>query len=58
MADPQTDETQTDAQTEPTHDPLDETPPLLGSWRNLYLVVLGTLASLVLIFWWLTRHYA
>lgn len=50
MADPQGDE--------PQYDPLDDRPPLLGSWRNLYLMVIGTLAGLVLIFWWLTRHYA
>jgi hypothetical protein len=34
----------------------DDPPPLLGSWRNLYLVVLGELAALVLLFalvtWW------
>ena len=30
-------------------------PPLLGSWRNLYLVVLGELAALVLLFYALTR---
>lgn len=36
---------------------LDETPPLLGSWRNLYAVVLGTLATLVLVFWLITRTF-
>ena len=40
-----------------TPDPLDETPPLLGSWRNIYAVVLGTLAVLVIIFWLVTRAY-
>jgi hypothetical protein len=34
----------------------DDPPPLLGSWRNLYLLVLGELAALVLLFalvtWW------
>jgi len=30
-------------------------PPLLGSWRNLYLLVLGELAVVVLLFWALTR---
>lgn len=44
--------------TEEQHDPLDDRPPLLGSWRNLYLVVVGTLAGLVTIFWWLTRVYS
>lgn len=36
---------------------LDEQPPLLGAWRNIYLVVLGNLAVLVLIFWTLTRVF-
>ncbi|MGD9765026.1 MAG: hypothetical protein AB7V27_15070 [Candidatus Binatia bacterium] len=33
----------------------DEEPPLLGSWRNFYLLVLGELAALVLLFYALTR---
>jgi hypothetical protein len=37
---------------------LDDVPPLLGSWRNIYLLVLGTLALLVALFWALTRAYA
>jgi hypothetical protein len=37
---------------------LDDAPPLLGSWRNIYLLVLGTLALLVALFWALTRAYA
>jgi hypothetical protein len=37
---------------------LDDVPPLLGSWRNIYLLVLGTLALLVALFWALTRVYA
>ena len=36
---------------------MDATPPLLGSWRNIYLVVLGNLAVLVLLFWLLARAY-
>jgi len=32
-------------------------PPILGSWRNLYAAVLGNLALLVLLFWWITRVY-
>ena len=55
MTDPQIDDPPTEAQ---QYDPLDDSPPLLGSWRNLYFMVIGTLAGLVLIFWWLTRHYA
>jgi hypothetical protein len=30
-------------------------PPVLGSWRNLYLLVVGELGVLVLLFWALTR---
>ncbi len=41
----------------PARPELDETPPLLGSWRNIYVVVLGNLALLVLIFWLLTRAF-
>lgn len=37
---------------------LDDAPPLLGSWRNIYLFVLGTLALLIALFWALTRAYA
>lgn len=33
----------------------DEAPPLLGSWRNLYVAVLAELAVLVLLFYALTR---
>ena len=36
----------------------DPPPPLLGSWRNLYALVLGNLAFLVLLFWWLTWSYS
>jgi hypothetical protein len=37
---------------------LDDVPPVLGTWRNIYLCVLGTLALLVALFWALTRAYA
>ncbi|HYO65779.1 MAG TPA: hypothetical protein VEU33_06825 [Archangium sp.] len=37
---------------------LDDAPPLLGSWRNIYLVVLGTLALIIALFWALTRAYS
>ena len=37
---------------------LDDAPPLLGSWRNIYLLVLGFLALLIALFWALTRAYA
>jgi hypothetical protein len=32
----------------------DAPPPLLSSWRNLYLLVIGELAALVLFFYALT----
>ena len=48
-----------------THDPrgsapaeLDDKPPLLGSWRNIYLVVLGVLVGVVALFAVLTEVYA
>ncbi|HYH95370.1 hypothetical protein [Hyalangium sp.] len=37
---------------------LDDAPPVLGSWRNIYFLVLGCLALLVALFWALTRAYA
>jgi hypothetical protein len=37
---------------------LDDAPPILGSWRNVYALVLGNLAFLVIAFWILTRVYA
>ncbi len=37
---------------------LDDAPPLLGSWRNIYLLVLGNLALLVALFWALTWAYS
>lgn len=36
-------------------DPLDSRPPLLGSWRNLYVVLVVELAVLVAAFWALGR---
>ncbi len=35
----------------------DDPPPLLGAWRNLYALVLGNLALLIVIFWALTRSF-
>ena len=34
---------------------VDAPPPLLGRWRNLYLLVLAELSVLVALFYWLTR---
>ncbi|QSQ23330.1 hypothetical protein JY651_51075 [Pyxidicoccus parkwayensis] len=37
---------------------MDDAPPLLGSWRNIYLVVLGTFVLFVALFWVLTEAYS
>ncbi|NMO20899.1 hypothetical protein HPC49_27365 [Pyxidicoccus fallax] len=37
---------------------MDDAPPLLGSWRNIYLVVLGTFVLFVALFWALTEAYS
>ncbi|RKH52965.1 hypothetical protein D7X96_06600 [Corallococcus interemptor] len=37
---------------------LDDAPPLLGSWRNIYILVLGTFVLFVAVFWALTEAYA
>jgi len=34
-----------------------EPPPLLGSWRALYTLVLGALAAQILVYWLVTRAY-
>ncbi len=36
---------------------MSDAPPLLGSWRNLYLLVLGVLVVLVVLFAVLTEAY-
>jgi hypothetical protein len=33
----------------------DERPPLLGSWRALYLLVIGVLVLEILLFGWISR---
>jgi len=38
--------------------PRDEPPPLLGTWRRLYLAVIGWLLFLILIFYMFTRRFA
>ena len=37
---------------DPEH--LDDPPPLLGSWRNLYALVLGALVAQILLYSWLS----
>lgn len=41
----------------PPRPELDETPPLLGSWRALYAVVAGGLLATILLLWALTEAY-
>ena len=37
---------------------LDDRPPILGSWRNIYAVVIGTLIALIVAFTIVTKVYA
>lgn len=36
----------------------DEAPPLLGRWRNLYLVVLAWLSILIFLFYRFTEYFS
>jgi hypothetical protein len=45
------------ARPDPARDP-EEPPPILGSWRRLYLAVLGWLAILILAFFWFAREWS
>ena len=36
------------------HNILDQSPPILGSWKNIYWLVIGGLLVEVLIFYWIT----
>ncbi|AKQ63801.1 hypothetical protein A176_000713 [Myxococcus hansupus] len=36
---------------------LDDAPPLLGSWRNIYLLVMATFVAFVVVGWVLTEVY-
>jgi hypothetical protein len=36
----------------------EEPPPVLGSWRNLYLLVVAVLAAIIALLAWLTRAFA
>ncbi|MFT2010181.1 hypothetical protein ACMA1I_16015 [Pontibacter sp. 13R65] len=33
-------------------------PPILGSWKRIYMLVLGNLAFMILVFYLITRLYA
>lgn len=35
----------------------EEPPPFLGSWRNVYVALLVTLASYIAVFWLITEAY-
>jgi hypothetical protein len=35
-----------------------EPPPVLGSWRNVYIFVLAWLALLIVLFYYFTRYFA
>lgn len=39
------------------NDASESPPPVLGSWRNLYLLVLGNLALMVVVFYLFTLAY-
>lgn len=43
--------------TPPRPEMADAAPPILGSWRNVYALTLGTLAGLIALFWLLTETY-
>lgn len=36
----------------------DEKPPILHSWKNIYLLVLGNLALLIIIFYGITAYFS
>ena len=42
----------------PEHPEPADKPPIMGTWRNLYALVLFTWALLVLVFFLITRAYA
>jgi hypothetical protein len=37
---------------------VDEPPPVLGTWLNVYRFVLAYLAVVIFLFWLFTKHYA
>ena len=43
---------------EASQEGLESPPPVLGSWRNLYALVLGWLALQVVVYWALTVMYS
>lgn len=37
---------------------MDDKPPVLGSWRNLYAVEIASLLTLIVLFWQLREHFS
>ena len=37
---------------------LDEKPPVLGTWKNIYALVIGVLFTLILVFYFLTKTFS
>lgn len=35
----------------------DEKPPFMGSWKNVYILIMGMLAFLIVLFWLFTQYY-
>ncbi|WP_222933083.1 hypothetical protein [Fulvivirga aurantia] len=38
--------------------PITDQPPFLGSWKNIYWLLMGNLAVLILLFYLFTRHFS
>lgn len=37
---------------------VDDPPPIMGSWTNVYVAVLSVLAVLIGVFYWLTERFS
>lgn len=35
----------------------EERPPILGTWRNVYTLVIGTLIALIILLFFFTRYF-
>ena len=35
----------------------EEKPPILKSWKNLYILVIGVLVVLIVLFYFFTKHF-
>jgi hypothetical protein len=42
----------------PNQEELDDRPPILGSWKNLYILVLVVHAIIIVLFYLITRAYS